>query len=45
MPEVKEALAKQGFTPMEMGPDEFGKFYNAEADKWAKLVNAIGLAR
>jgi tripartite-type tricarboxylate transporter receptor subunit TctC len=45
MPDVKEALARQGFTPMEMGPDEFGKFYVAEAAKWSKLVDSLGLAR
>ena len=45
MPDVKEALAKQGFTPMEMSPEEFGKFYVAEVAKWAKVVNALGLSR
>jgi tripartite-type tricarboxylate transporter receptor subunit TctC len=45
MPEVKEAFAKQGFTPMEMSPEEFGKFYNTEAAKWAKVVNTLGLSR
>jgi tripartite-type tricarboxylate transporter receptor subunit TctC len=45
MPDVQEALAKQGFARMDMGPAEFGRFYAAEAAKWAKLVNAIGLAR
>jgi tripartite-type tricarboxylate transporter receptor subunit TctC len=44
MPDVQEALAKQGFATMDMGPQEFGKFYAAEAAKWAKLVEAIGLA-
>jgi tripartite-type tricarboxylate transporter receptor subunit TctC len=44
MPDVKDALGKQGFTPMEMGPDEFGKFYVAEAAKWGKLVETLGLA-
>jgi tripartite-type tricarboxylate transporter receptor subunit TctC len=45
MPDVQEALAKQGFTTMEMGPEEFGKFYAAEAAKWAKVVNDVGLSR
>ena len=44
LPDVKQALDKQGFAPMEMGPEEFGRFYVAEAAKWARLVNAIGLA-
>ncbi len=45
LPEVQETLARQGFTALELGPAEFAKFYAAEADKWAKVVNAIGLAR
>jgi tripartite-type tricarboxylate transporter receptor subunit TctC len=45
MPDVQQALAKQGFTPMEMGPQEFGKFYAAEAAKWAKVVATVGLSR
>ena len=45
MPDVQQALAKQGFTAMEMGPEEFGKFYAAEASKWAKVVSAVGLSR
>jgi tripartite-type tricarboxylate transporter receptor subunit TctC len=45
MPDIQAALSKQGFTPMEMGPQEFGKFYAAEAAKWAKLVSTIGLSR
>jgi tripartite-type tricarboxylate transporter receptor subunit TctC len=45
MPDVQQALAKQGFTAMEMGPEEFGRFYAAEASKWAKVVSAVGLSR
>jgi tripartite-type tricarboxylate transporter receptor subunit TctC len=45
MPDVKDALAKQGFAPMEMGPQEFGKFYVAEAAKWAKLVDSLKMSR
>jgi tripartite-type tricarboxylate transporter receptor subunit TctC len=45
LPEVQATLAKQGFTVLDLGPAEFGKFYAAEAEKWAKVVNAIGLAR
>jgi tripartite-type tricarboxylate transporter receptor subunit TctC len=43
--DVQEALAKQGFQPMVMGPQEFGKFYVAEVAKWAKVVKAVGLSR
>jgi tripartite-type tricarboxylate transporter receptor subunit TctC len=45
MPDVQEALTKQGFTAMKMGPEEFGKFYVAEAAKWAKVVDAVELGR
>lgn len=45
MPDVQEALTKQGFTEMKMGPQEFGKFYVAEAAKWGKVVDATGMAR
>jgi tripartite-type tricarboxylate transporter receptor subunit TctC len=45
MADVQQALAKQGFTPMEMGPQEFSKFYAAEAAKWAKVVATVGLSR
>jgi tripartite-type tricarboxylate transporter receptor subunit TctC len=45
MADVQEALSKQGFTPMILGPEEFGRFYAAEAAKWAKVVNAVGLAQ
>jgi tripartite-type tricarboxylate transporter receptor subunit TctC len=45
MPDVKQALAKQGFTAMELGPVEFAKFYAAEAAKWAKIVDTVGLVR
>jgi tripartite-type tricarboxylate transporter receptor subunit TctC len=45
MPDVQEALTKQGFTAMKMGPEEFGRFYVAEAAKWAKVVDAVGLGR
>lgn len=45
LPEVRKAFDAQGFTPMEMSPEEFGKFYIAEAAKWGKLVNDIGIAQ
>ena len=44
MPDVKDALAKQGFESMEMTPEQFAKFYAAEATKWAKVVEATGMA-
>ena len=45
MPETKKVFEAQGFTPMPMGPQAFAKFYVAEAAKWAKVVNALGLSQ
>jgi tripartite-type tricarboxylate transporter receptor subunit TctC len=37
-PEVKAAWAKQGVTPMEMSPEEFGRYIQADIAKWAKVI-------
>jgi tripartite-type tricarboxylate transporter receptor subunit TctC len=37
-PDVKADWAKQGAVPMQMGPDEFGKFLAQDIEKWAKVV-------
>jgi tripartite-type tricarboxylate transporter receptor subunit TctC len=37
-PDLKEAWAKQGAVPMNMTPDEFGKFLAQDIEKWAKVV-------
>ena len=44
-PETKKVFEAQGFTPMPMGPDAFAKFYVAEAVRWGKVVNALGLSQ
>jgi tripartite-type tricarboxylate transporter receptor subunit TctC len=44
MPEVRGVLQKQGFTPLPGGPDEFDRFYRAEVAKWAKVIEASGMA-
>jgi len=41
-PDVKEAWAKQGAVPMQMSPDEFGKFMEQDIQKWAKVVKFSG---
>jgi tripartite-type tricarboxylate transporter receptor subunit TctC len=43
-PETKKVFDLQGFTPMPMGPDAFAKFYVAEAQRWGKVVTALGLS-
>jgi tripartite-type tricarboxylate transporter receptor subunit TctC len=42
-PEVKDNWAKQGAVPMDMSPEEFGKFIRADIAKWAKLVKDTGM--
>ena len=44
-PETKKVFEAQGFTPMPMGPDAFAKFYVAEAARWSKVVQALGLSQ
>jgi tripartite-type tricarboxylate transporter receptor subunit TctC len=43
--ETKKVFDAQGFTPMPMGPDQFAKFYVAEAARWGKIVNNLGLSQ
>ena len=42
-PDVKENWGKQGAVPMDMSPEEFGKFVRADIAKWAKLVKDTGM--
>src|SRR5215468_6587590 len=41
-PDVKEAWAKQGAVPMPMKPSDFGKYLEADIEKWAGVVKASG---
>lgn len=41
-PDVKERFAGQGFATAWMQPDAFGRFLQAEIDKWATVVKASG---
>jgi tripartite-type tricarboxylate transporter receptor subunit TctC len=42
-PEVKDAWAKQGATPMGMPIDQFDKFLRADIVKWSSVVKATGM--
>jgi tripartite-type tricarboxylate transporter receptor subunit TctC len=44
LPNVKEALVRQGFEMMGGTPDDFRKFMRAEMDKWARVVKLSGAA-
>jgi tripartite-type tricarboxylate transporter receptor subunit TctC len=41
-PDLKEAWAKQGATPMTMSPSEFEAYLKADIDKWANVVKVSG---
>jgi len=43
-PEVKAALAAQGFAPMLAGPAQFEAFYRSEVAKWGKVIETTGIA-
>jgi tripartite-type tricarboxylate transporter receptor subunit TctC len=42
-PKIKAKLAELGATPMPASPREFGDIVQAETDKWAKVIEHIGL--
>jgi hypothetical protein len=40
---VVETLAKQGFAPLIMGPEQFDAYYRAERDMWGKVIKDTGM--
>lgn len=42
-PPAQEALRKQGFEPLNGGPEEFADYIRREADRWTKVAQAAGL--
>ena len=43
-PKMKARIAEFGGTPLALTPAEFGKLVADETEKWAKVVNTVGLA-
>jgi tripartite-type tricarboxylate transporter receptor subunit TctC len=41
-PQVMQAWAKQGATPMKMSPDAFSKYMQDDIAKWARIVKLSG---
>jgi tripartite-type tricarboxylate transporter receptor subunit TctC len=39
-PEIKESWSRQGTNTMVMTPEEFGRYIEAEIERWAKLIKA-----
>ena len=42
-PEIRTALAAQGFAPMIGSAEDFDAFYLAERAKWETVIKAIGM--
>ena len=43
-PDIKDALAKQGFAPLTGTPEQFDAFYRSEVAKWRKVIETSGMA-
>jgi tripartite-type tricarboxylate transporter receptor subunit TctC len=42
-PAAVEALRKQGYDPLDAGPDEFAAFLRSEAERWTAVARAAGM--
>ena len=42
-PDAVEALRKQGYDPLDAGPDEFGAFIRSETARWSAVARTAGL--
>jgi tripartite-type tricarboxylate transporter receptor subunit TctC len=42
-PDTLEMLHKQGYEPLDAGPDEFAAFIRSEIARWSAVANAAGL--
>jgi len=42
-PDVRERVAGEGAEIVAGSPDQFGAFYRAEIEKWAKIIRAAGI--
>ncbi len=42
-PEIREFILKEGGEPVGSTPEEFGKFFKGEVEKWGKVIRAANL--
>jgi tripartite-type tricarboxylate transporter receptor subunit TctC len=42
-PQAMEALRKQGYDPLEAGPDAFAEFLRKENTRWTAVARAAGM--
>ena len=43
-PQASDTLQKQGFEPLNGGPDEFGRFISSEVERWTEVARLAGMA-
>jgi tripartite-type tricarboxylate transporter receptor subunit TctC len=43
LPDVKERLARLGFEPVGLSPEQFGAWIKSEVAKWAKVIKAANI--
>jgi tripartite-type tricarboxylate transporter receptor subunit TctC len=42
-PDTEDLLAKEGFAPQDMGPDQFGAYIKSEIKRWTDVVTAANI--
>jgi tripartite-type tricarboxylate transporter receptor subunit TctC len=42
-PDAMDLLRKNGFTPEDMGPDQFAAFAKSEVARWSAVVSSANL--
>jgi tripartite-type tricarboxylate transporter receptor subunit TctC len=42
-PDAIETLRKQGYEPLDAGPDEFAAFIRSEITRWSKVARVAGM--
>jgi tripartite-type tricarboxylate transporter receptor subunit TctC len=42
-PDAVETLRKQGYEPLDAGPDEFASFMRSEIARWSEVARSAGL--
>jgi tripartite-type tricarboxylate transporter receptor subunit TctC len=45
MPEAIASLSRQGYEPLDAGPDEFASFMRSEIARWSEVARTAGLVK
>jgi len=44
-PNAMASLSKQGYEPLDAGPDEFATFMRSEIARWSEVARSAGLVK